>query len=80
MGWNNSSQYKGELFQGINSNSDFFFVHSYYAERCEETIGVCDYILPFSSALQKNNFYAVQFHPEKSASVGAQLLKNFITL
>jgi glutamine amidotransferase len=80
MGWNNSSQYKGELFQGINSNSDFFFVHSYYAERCEETIGVCDYILPFSSALQKNNFYAVQFHPEKSATVGAQLLKNFITL
>ena len=80
MGWNNSSQFKGELFQGIHSNSDFFFVHSYYAERCEETIGVCDYILPFSSALQKNNFYAVQFHPEKSATVGAQLLKNFITL
>lgn len=80
MGWNNSSKYKGELFNGINSNADFFFVHSYYAERCEETIAVCDYILPFSAALQKNNFYAVQFHPEKSATIGAQLLKNFITL
>lgn len=80
MGWNNSSQYQGELFQDIHSNSDFFYVHSYYAEMCDATIAVCDYILPFSAALQKNNFYAVQFHPEKSATIGAQLLKNFITL
>jgi glutamine amidotransferase len=80
MGWNNSYEFKGELFQDILSNSDFFFVHNYYAEKVEETIGVCDYILPFSAALQKNNFYAVQFHPEKSATIGAQLLKNFITL
>jgi len=80
MGWNNSSQLKGELFRDINSDADFFYVHSYYAEWCEETIGVCDYILPFSAALQKNNFYAVQFHPEKSALIGSQLLKNFISL
>ena len=80
MGWNNSSQLKGELFRDINSDADFFYVHSYYAEWCEETIGVCEYILPFSAALQKNNFYAVQFHPEKSALIGSQLLKNFISL
>jgi glutamine amidotransferase len=80
MGWNNSSQLKGELFRDINSDADFFYVHSYYAEWCEETIGICDYILPFSAALQKNNFYAVQFHPEKSALIGSQLLKNFISL
>lgn len=80
MGWNNSSQLKGELFRDINSDADFFYVHSYYAELCDETIGICDYILPFSAALQKNNFYAVQFHPEKSALIGSQLLKNFISL
>lgn len=80
MGWNNSSQLKGELFRDINSDADFFYVHSYYAEWCEETIGICEYILPFSAALQKNNFYAVQFHPEKSALIGSQLLKNFISL
>lgn len=80
MGWNNSSQLKGELFRDINSDADFFYVHSYYAEWCDETIGICDYILPFSAALQKNNFYAVQFHPEKSALIGSQLLKNFISL
>lgn len=80
MGWNNSSQLKGELFRDINSDADFFYVHSYYAELCDETIGICDYILPFSAALQKNNFYAVQFHPEKSALIGSQILKNFISI
>jgi glutamine amidotransferase len=55
-------------------------VHSYYAELCENTVAACDYILPYSSVLQKDNFYATQFHPEKSAGIGEQILKNFIEL
>jgi len=80
IGWNNLKSSDVELFKGIRSSEDFYFVHSYYAELCEETIAVTDYIKPISAALQKNNFYATQFHPEKSASVGEKLLKNFIEL
>lgn len=65
---------------GYFENSDFYFVHSYYAELGSQTIAQCDYILPFSAALQKDNFHAVQFHPEKSADVGQQLIKNFLEL
>jgi glutamine amidotransferase len=68
------------LMQGLRKQADVYYVHSYYAEICEHTIGVCDYILAFSSVLQKGNFYATQFHPEKSAGVGEQILKNFISL
>ncbi|PRP65673.1 imidazole glycerol phosphate synthase subunit HisH [Nonlabens agnitus] len=68
------------ILQGLPQNADVYYVHSYYAELCEDTAAVCDYILPFSSVLQKDNFYATQFHPEKSAGVGEQLLKNFISL
>jgi glutamine amidotransferase len=57
-----------------------YYVHSYYADVCENSIAVCDYILPFSSALQKDNFYATQFHPEKSAGIGEQILENFIKI
>jgi glutamine amidotransferase len=55
-------------------------VHSYYAENCNEAIATCNYIVPFSTALQKDNFYATQFHPEKSAGIGEQILKNFLEL
>ena len=85
MGWNSLSYELGvqsseSFLTNIDSNSDVYYVHSYYAEVCDDTAAVCDYILPFSSVLQKNNFYATQFHPEKSAGVGEQLLKNFIGL
>ncbi|MDR1581845.1 MAG: imidazole glycerol phosphate synthase subunit HisH [Prevotellaceae bacterium] len=80
MGWNNLSDIKSKLFCGIKPVDDFYFVHSYYAEICPETIAVCDYIIPFAAAINKNNFYATQFHPEKSASKGEQILKNFLKL
>ena len=80
MGWNSFASLKGELFNNIDKKDDVYYVHSYYAELCKETVAVCDYIDPFSAALQKNNFYATQFHPEKSAGVGEQLLKNFLEL
>ncbi|NEN22638.1 imidazole glycerol phosphate synthase subunit HisH [Cryomorpha ignava] len=79
-GWNNFTSMKSKLFENIQARNDFYFVHSYYAEICKETIAVTDYILPFSAALKKDNFYATQFHPEKSADVGIQLLKNFLKL
>ncbi|MBL4594596.1 MAG: imidazole glycerol phosphate synthase subunit HisH [Flavobacteriales bacterium] len=80
MGWNNFSAIKGSLFDGIEKDNDVYYVHSYYAEVGEDTIAECNYIKNFSSAMQKNNFYATQFHPEKSADIGAQILKNFCTL
>ncbi|HAP68369.1 MAG TPA: imidazole glycerol phosphate synthase subunit HisH [Flavobacteriales bacterium] len=80
MGWNNCSELKGALFASIDSSDDFYFVHSYYAELGSQTTAQCDYILPFSAALQKDNFHAVQFHPEKSAEIGQQLIKNFLEL
>lgn len=80
MGWNDCNTLQGQLFQGIQEGADFYFVHSYCAEVNENTIATTNYILPFSAALQKDNFYAVQFHPEKSATIGNQLLKNFLKL
>lgn len=80
MGWNNFTSLQGKLFENIQLEDDCYFVHSYYAEICPETIAVTDYILPFSAALQKNNFYATQFHPEKSAKIGLQILQNFLNL
>lgn len=80
MGWNNFTSLKGKLFDGIDLENDCYFVHSYYAEICLQTIAVTDYILPFSAALQKNNFYATQFHPEKSAKIGLHILNNFLKL
>lgn len=80
MGWNDCSELKGPLFKHISTDENFYFVHSYYAELGAQTTAQCDYILPFSAALQKDNFHAVQFHPEKSASVGQQLIKNFLEL
>lgn len=80
MGWNSLTKTKSPIFEGINQSNDVYFVHSYYCELSEHTIAVCDYILPFSAAMQKGNFYATQFHPEKSANVGEQILKNFLKL
>ncbi len=80
MGWNALESTKSTLFDGITPESDVYFVHSYYAEVNEFTSAVCDYIQPFSAAIQRNNFYATQFHPEKSALVGNQILKNFLEL
>ena len=80
MGWNNFENIKGDLFREINVLNDVYYVHSYYAEQCKETVATCNYIEEFSTALQKDNFYATQFHPEKSAEVGEQILKNFLAL
>ena len=80
MGWNNFTSLNGKLFKDIQIENDCYFVHSYYAEICPETIAVTDYVLPFSAALHKNNFYATQFHPEKSSTIGLQILNNFLKL
>ncbi len=81
MGWNCHRQFNNSpLFKGVSKDDNVYFVHSYYCELSENTIAECDYILPFSAAMQKDNFYATQFHPEKSASVGELILKNFLEL
>ena len=80
VGWNSVSGLKGELFREVPEESYTYFVHSYRAGLCEETIAVTEYGGSFSSALQRDNFYGVQFHPEKSARVGEQILRNFINL
>lgn len=80
MGWNTLEAQNSELYNGISSEENFYFVHSYYAEVSQETTAVCDYIVPFSASMQKNNFYATQFHPEKSSQAGEQLLLNFLKL
>jgi glutamine amidotransferase len=80
IGWNNFVATKSELFKNIEIDNDVYYVHSYYAEINEQTIASCNYILPFGTAMHKNNFYATQFHPEKSADIGEQILKNFLEL
>lgn len=80
IGWNNFETTKSELFKNIEIDNDVYYVHSYYAEINEQTIASCNYILPFGAAMHKNNFYATQFHPEKSADIGEQILKNFLEL
>jgi glutamine amidotransferase len=80
IGWNTIFDLKSSLFKNIPAQSYCYFVHGYYAAKGEHTIATTDYVQPYSSALHKNNFYGVQFHPEKSAAVGEQILKNFLTL
>ena len=80
IGWNTIYDVKTDLFTKIQENSYCYFVHGYYANISEYTIGTTEYVLPYSSALKKNNFYGTQFHPEKSANVGEQVLKNFLSL
>lgn len=80
MGWNSVSELQTDLYKGISTEENFYFVHSFYAEVSQETTAVCDYIVPFSASMQKDNFYATQFHPEKSSQAGEQLLLNFLKL
>jgi glutamine amidotransferase len=80
MGWNAITNLKSNIFSEDIENGYVYFVHSYYAGLGEHTVATCNYINPFSAALQKDNFYATQFHPEKSGITGAQILKNFINL
>ncbi len=80
MGWNNITHLKTDLFKGVAENSYTYFVHGYYAAIGAHTIATTNYVQPYSSALHKDNFYGVQFHPEKSATVGSQIIQNFIHL
>ena len=80
IGWNNIFNLQGEIFEGIAENSFVYFVHSFYVESGAETVATCDYGLNFSAAAQYKNFYAVQFHPEKSGEIGAKILENFLKI
>ncbi|WP_439181611.1 imidazole glycerol phosphate synthase subunit HisH [Carboxylicivirga taeanensis] len=80
MGWNQITEVKAPLFDASLEGEYVYFVHSYYVAIGEDTASATDYILPYSSALQKDNFYATQFHPEKSGSVGERILENFLKL
>ena len=80
IGWNNIYDLKGNLFSDLKENEYMYFVHGYYAESGNDTIAKTNYILEYSSALQKNNFYGVQFHPEKSSEAGQKILENFLKL
>jgi len=81
MGWNDFVSVSDDpLLQGINPEDDVYYVHSYYAGVNEYTTAVCDYGLQFSAAMRRDNFFATQFHPEKSAETGARILENFLAL
>lgn len=80
MGWNTITNLKQPLFSENQEGEYIYFVHSYYVPINEHTAATTDYIVPFSAALHKDNFYATQFHPEKSGDVGEQILKNFLSL
>jgi glutamine amidotransferase len=80
IGWNNIFNLKSKLFTGLPENSYCYFVHGYYAALGEHTIATADYVQPYSAALHRDNFYGAQFHPEKSAKTGEQILKNFLSL
>ena len=80
IGWNSIYDLKTDLFKNVPENSYCYFVHGYYASSGEHTIATTDYVQPYSSALCKNNFYGVQFHPEKSATAGERILSNFLKL
>ena len=80
VGWNTISDYSSGLFNDLPENAYCYFVHGYYAALGPDTIATTNYILPYSAALHKNNFYGVQFHPEKSAAVGKKILQNFLDI
>lgn len=80
MGWNTIHDMRSDLFTGFTQAEYVYFVHSYYVPACPETIALTNYIHPFSAALQHKNFYATQFHPEKSGSIGEKILRNFLNL
>jgi len=80
MGWNQIYNLKSDLFKGIKENEYMYLVHSYYVPNCKDAIATTNYDVEYASALQKNNFYGTQFHPEKSGDVGEQILANFLKL
>lgn len=80
VGWNSITDLKGPLYSGISMGTDCYFVHGYFAELNEQTVATCTYGQSFSAAFQKNNFFAVQYHPEISSQGGETLLRNFLTL
>jgi glutamine amidotransferase len=80
MGWNTIYNLKSDLFSGIAENEYMYLVHSFYAPICTETIATTNYELEYSSALENDNFYGTQFHPEKSGDIGEQILGNFLKL
>lgn len=80
IGWNQIRDFNSKIFKGITEDSYIYLVHSFYAPICKHTASVTDYGVNYSSALQKNNFYGTQFHPEKSSEIGAQILNNFLKL
>ncbi len=80
MGWNSITNLKSNLFSQEIENQYVYFVHSFFAGLGNDTAAICNYILSFSAALQKDNFFATQFHPEKSGTIGAKILENFINL
>lgn len=80
MGWNSVSGLKSRLFSGIGDGSYVYFVHSYYVPLCSDTVATTEYIQPYSAALHRNNFYATQFHPEKSGDTGERIIENFLNI
>ena len=80
MGWNTISDLRTSLFNPEMENHYVYYVHSFYAELCDQTIAMTDYLLPYSAALHRDNFYATQFHPEKSGDLGERILQNFIAI
>lgn len=80
VGWNNITGLRGPLIEGLPESSFVYFVHSYCADICDNTTAVCEYVRPFSAMLQKDNFYAAQFHAEISGNIGQQILENFLKL
>lgn len=80
MGWNNLSNMKGPLFEGLINDPFVYYVHSYYVPLAPETIASTNYIHEYSAVIQKNNFYGVQFHTEKSSSIGDKILSNFLNI
>jgi glutamine amidotransferase len=80
MGWNTIYNLKSPLFEGISENEYMYLVHSFYAPKCTEAIALTNYEMEYATALQKDNFYGVQFHPEKSGKFGEQILSNFLKL
>ncbi|SJZ50201.1 glutamine amidotransferase [Chitinophaga eiseniae] len=80
IGWNNITGLHSVMFEHVPENSYMYFVHSYYAALGADTVAITNYVINYSAALQKDNFYAVQFHPEKSAEHGARIIENFLNL
>ncbi len=80
IGWNTLQDFRGPLFEGVSESSFVYFVHSYFAEKTVDAVATTEYGKPFAAALQRDNFYAVQFHPEKSGETGERILDNFLKI